>query len=32
MQRNTPVEGAVGTGSVVVSRGSVASAAAGWEV
>jgi hypothetical protein len=32
MQRNAPVEGAVGTRSVVVSAGSVASAAADWEV
>jgi len=32
MQRNAPTGGAVGTKSVVVSTGSVARAAAGWEV
>jgi hypothetical protein len=32
MQRNAPTRGAVGTKSVVVSAGSIASAAAGWEV
>jgi hypothetical protein len=32
MQRHAPARGAVGTESVVVSVGSVASAAARWEV
>jgi hypothetical protein len=32
MQRNAPTRGAVGTGSVVVSGSSVASAAMRWEV